>query len=51
MLAAATHVPVKSVAELVALAKSKPGEINYGSTGPASIQRLMMEYFALHAGI
>jgi len=51
MLAAATHVPVKSVAELVALAKSKPGEINYGSTGPASIQRLMMEYFALYAGV
>jgi tripartite-type tricarboxylate transporter receptor subunit TctC len=50
MLAAATPVPAKSVAELVALAKSKPGVINYGSTGPASIQRLMMEYFALHAG-
>lgn len=51
ILAAATHVPVKSVAELVALAKSKPGALNYGSTGPASIQRLMMEYFVLHAGI
>lgn len=50
MLASATHVPVKSVAELVALAKSKPGAINYGSTGPASIQRLMMEYFAMQAG-
>jgi tripartite-type tricarboxylate transporter receptor subunit TctC len=50
MLAAATHMPVKSVAELVALAKSKPGAINYGSTGPASIQRLMMEYFAMQAG-
>lgn len=50
MLAVGTHVPVKSVSELVALAKSKPGVINYGSTGPASIQRLMMEYFLVLTG-
>lgn len=50
MLSAGTHMPVKSVAELVALAKSKPNAINYGSTGPASIQRLMMEYFLVLTG-
>ena len=51
MLAAATHVPAKTVSEFVALAKSKPGAINFGSTGPASIQRLMMEYFAVLTGV
>jgi tripartite-type tricarboxylate transporter receptor subunit TctC len=51
MLAVATHVPAKTIPELIALAKSKPGAINYGSTGPASIQRLMMEYFAVLTGV
>jgi tripartite-type tricarboxylate transporter receptor subunit TctC len=51
MLAAATHVPVKTIPEFIALAKSKPRAINYGSTGPASIQRLMMEYFAVLTGV
>ncbi len=51
MLAVGTHVPAKTVSEFVALAKSKPGAINYGSTGPASIQRLMMEYFAVLTGV
>jgi tripartite-type tricarboxylate transporter receptor subunit TctC len=30
-------VPAKTVPELVALAKSKPGVLNYGSAGPASL--------------
>ena len=51
MLAAGTHVPAKTVSEFIALAKSKPGVINYGSTGPASVQRLMMEYFAVLTGV
>ena len=51
MLAVATHVPAKTISEFVALAKSKPGAINFGSTGPASIQRLMMEYFAVLTGV
>ena len=50
MLAVGTHVPATTVAELVALARSKPGAINYGSTGPASIQRLQMEYFMALTG-
>jgi tripartite-type tricarboxylate transporter receptor subunit TctC len=51
MLAVANKVPVSNVKELIALAKSKPGKLMYGSTGPASIQRLAAEYFAGIAGI
>jgi tripartite-type tricarboxylate transporter receptor subunit TctC len=51
MFAVGTHVPAKTVSEFVALAKSKPGAINYGSTGPASVQRLQMEYFAVLTGV
>ena len=39
-------LPVKSVAELVALAKAKPGELNYASSGNGSGQHLFMAMFA-----
>lgn len=47
----ATHpsVPARSVRELIALAKSKPGELNYGSGGAAS--HLATELFSSMAGI
>ncbi|MBV9629879.1 MAG: hypothetical protein JO230_17420 [Xanthobacteraceae bacterium] len=51
MFAIGTHIPAKTMSEFIALAKSKPGEINYGSTGPASIQRLQMEYFMALTGV
>ena len=51
MLAIGMHVPAETVSEFIALAKSKPGELNYGSSGPASIQRLQMEYFAVLTGV
>ena len=35
--------PVKSVADLIALAKSKPGELNYGSAGPGTMHHLSTE--------
>jgi tripartite-type tricarboxylate transporter receptor subunit TctC len=38
-------VPVKSIAELVALAKAKPGELTYGHTGPGTSQHLAGELF------
>ncbi len=38
-------VPAKSVAELVALAKSKPGQLNYGSGGIGSTPFLATELF------
>ncbi len=40
-------VPAKTVPELVALAKSKPGSLNYGSSGSGSAQHLgtsMLQY-------
>ncbi|MBX9776854.1 MAG: tripartite tricarboxylate transporter substrate binding protein [Xanthobacteraceae bacterium] len=44
-------LPVKSVAELVALAKQKPGALNYVSLGPGSSPHLSMELFRSAAGI
>ena len=44
-------LPVKSVAELIALAKSKPGVLNYASSGNGSGQHLFMAQFASMAGI
>jgi len=38
-------LPVNSVRELIALAKSKPGELNYASTGNGSILHLAGELF------
>jgi tripartite-type tricarboxylate transporter receptor subunit TctC len=43
--------PVKSVKELVAAAKAKPGELNYGSLGSGSTSHLTMELFRATAGI
>ena len=39
-------IEAKSVAELVALAKTKPGQLNYGSAGPASLAHLAAALFA-----
>jgi tripartite-type tricarboxylate transporter receptor subunit TctC len=51
LLAASTDLPVKSVADLVALAKAKPGTINYASTGPESMPHLGGELLRISAGI
>ena len=45
------ELPVKSVAELIALAKQKPGELNYASAGIGSFQHLGGELFKLTAGV
>src|SRR6185295_12669416 len=44
-------VPVKSVQELVALAKSRPGVLNYGSSGNGSPQHLGTAMLMHIAGI
>lgn len=43
-------VKAQSVRELVALAKSRPGELNYGSGGNGSAANLATEYFKLQTG-
>jgi tripartite-type tricarboxylate transporter receptor subunit TctC len=43
-------VNARSVAELVALSKAKPGTLSYGTPGNASLGHLRMEYFKLLTG-
>jgi tripartite-type tricarboxylate transporter receptor subunit TctC len=44
-------IPARSVAELVALAKTKPGQLNYGSAGLASLAHLAAALFANDMGV
>ena len=44
-------LPVKNVAELIAYAKARPGEMNYASSGNGSGQHLFMAQFASMAGL
>jgi tripartite-type tricarboxylate transporter receptor subunit TctC len=44
-------VPAKTVQELVALAKAKPGQLNYGSAGNGGISHLVPEMFKTATGV
>ena len=44
-------LPVKSVKELIALAKAKPGELNYASGTPGATPHLAAELFKVMAGV
>ncbi|MBC7779289.1 MAG: tripartite tricarboxylate transporter substrate binding protein [Proteobacteria bacterium] len=44
-------LPVKSVADLVALAKRRPGALNYASSGGGATPQLMMEMLKQRAGL
>ena len=50
-LVAGNDTPYKSAADLIAAAKARPGEINFGSGGTGSPQHIAMALFASSAGI
>ena len=53
VFACAVHksLGVTSIAELVALAKRKPGEINFGSPGPGAPHHIALELFKQKTGV
>ena len=51
MLASHPSVPVRNIRQLIALAKARPGELNYGSSGAGSINHLAGELLQSMAGI
>jgi len=51
VLAVYPGVPAHNVAELIALAKAKPGALNYGSAGPASLAHIAGTLFSHLAGV
>ena len=51
VLVANPSVPARTLAEFIALAKSRPDQLSYGSAGPGSIHHLTMAIFAERAGI
>lgn len=44
-------VPAQSVRELIALAKAKPGQLNFGSAGNGSTQHISAQLFGMMAGV
>ena len=51
MVAAATNFAPNSIADLIAYAKSKPGDVTYGSIGPGSANHLNALLFEARTGV
>jgi len=50
MLLVNPALPIRSVADLIKVAKERPGELSYGSAGPGSPQHLSMELLKTMTG-
>ncbi len=51
VIVVSSKLPIKSIAELIAYAKQRPKELNYGSVGVGSSQHLAGAYFEQVAGV
>ena len=51
ILVVPTSLPVRNVKQLVALAKARPGELTYGTSGPGSMSHFAGEMFKRIAGV
>jgi tripartite-type tricarboxylate transporter receptor subunit TctC len=51
VLAVTANLPVKSLKDLLALAREKPGQLNYASAGVGSFQHLASSLFKLQSGV
>ncbi len=51
VLAVHPSVPVKNIKELIALAKTRPGKLNYASSGLGSSNQMAGELFKMMAGV
>jgi tripartite-type tricarboxylate transporter receptor subunit TctC len=51
LVTTSTRLPVQSVRELFALARSRPGQITYASAGLGSINQISTELIAFSAGV
>jgi tripartite-type tricarboxylate transporter receptor subunit TctC len=51
ILIASNSLPVKTLPEMIALAKAKPGTLSYGSAGNGSVNHVAMELFKVMAGV
>ena len=45
------ELPVRSVQDLIRLAREQPGKIDYGTSGPGGINHFVTEYFSQRAGV
>jgi tripartite-type tricarboxylate transporter receptor subunit TctC len=51
LFAVNANLPVRTLQEFVALAKARPGELNYGSSGASTQAHLLLEMWTARAGI